>query len=178
MEHDLSEQFENVRRAFFPRWDKEYRWRIQYVDDLPSEGLCDPTTKTISVNTDKGGDATAILLIHEICHAVAWGHGKAWLARMLKAADVALDRGDLSISDDLRKQVEQYSKTPVTRASEVYGKLEDWVFDRPDVPYERMIEAVARFFAMHPDMFEHRFKRCRRVYEKAKVEAREEKPRE
>jgi hypothetical protein len=144
-------------------------------------GLCDPTTKTISVGmpiAGKGGDAMSLLLIHEICHTVALGHGKAWQARMLKAADVALHRGDLSISDDLRKQVEQYLRTPVTRASEVYGKLEDWVWDDPDESYETMIEAVARFSGMYPDKFEHRFKRCRRVYERAKVEALEERARE
>lgn len=176
MPQDPSDLFEYVRRTYFPRWDRARRWRVQYVDDLPSMGLCDMSTKTISFRNFKDieADNGSILLIHEICHAppgCGGSHGKAWRARMLKAADVALSRGDLTISDGLRKEIEEYSKTPITRAFNIYAQIENWVFDRPDVPYEMMIEAVARSFGLYGHELEHYFKRCRRVYEKAQTEA-------
>jgi len=44
----LREEWELIRRQFFPRWDRERRWQIKVVSDLDGAmGRCCPEERTI-----------------------------------------------------------------------------------------------------------------------------------
>jgi len=69
---------EQVRKLFFPRWDRARRWRFLQVEDLNGAmGRCIRTTKTIMGISGISGNRLMSLLIHETAHAVTEdGHGK------------------------------------------------------------------------------------------------------
>ena len=77
MMNALEKRFEQIRKDFFPRWDKGNVWQIKLDTSLPGHGRCDKKEKTIVIQrvTDDN-DKMDSLLIHEIAHAVTTdGHG-------------------------------------------------------------------------------------------------------
>ena len=165
----LTEVFDFVRRAFFPRWDKKNQWVIRELSSLPSEGRCDNDKKTIFVKyVPEEDDRLYELLIHEICHAVASpGHGKKFLVRMAKAATTAQMLGYGELSRMLNTDIEETKKGLIVDATEIYNLVGDWAVDKPDLTYDEMLEAVSRRFGFYPAELEKRYKRFRKVYEEA-----------
>ena len=88
-ETDLITEWNDVRATFFPRWDRQGRWRIEAVNDLDGAmGKCETETQTIKLLDGITDDDLTALLIHEIAHAVSSTyHGKIWQARMNAAAE-------------------------------------------------------------------------------------------
>lgn len=110
----LQRAFRAVRKDFFPRWDRERRWRAR-ASGLAAglfsttAGTCDRRTQLIRVAkeaADKGDDELNAILIHEICHAIIpGGHGRRFLDRMLKAAAKADALGKHRLAELLRDDV-------------------------------------------------------------------------
>src|SRR5262245_5171459 len=84
-----------IKHLFFPRWDRDDRWRFSTRSRRRVHGHCDPVARTIEIVAHPSdSDERDRLLIHEICHAVAPGnHGVVWQQRMEKAAATADDLG-------------------------------------------------------------------------------------
>lgn len=89
----LKNLFSEIRTTYFPRWDKE--WQLSIKSNLPSQGKCDNEHKRIifqSANYSRR--FLEELIIHEICHAIAYpGHGNEWQQRMMQAARKARSIG-------------------------------------------------------------------------------------
>lgn len=88
--------FAEVKRIYFPRWDRQGRWTVEFgaIQQLRgSSGYCDSKAAKVFLADDVCGmmDAAILaLLIHEICHDVgAAGHGRGWARRMEIAAKQA-----------------------------------------------------------------------------------------
>jgi hypothetical protein len=170
---DLNTEFATVRKQFFPRWDREGRWRLRLVDDLfGAQGKCDSDAKEIKIAFRLTGDELHLLLIHEIAHAVTGGgHGQIWQTRMLKAAQQAecLEHPDMALA--LRKEVEAYKNTPRETAKEVYDRLEDQILIGSFLPtFEQLVEFVSRDYGLSPNEFLQQFRAARKVYDRVKVE--------
>jgi hypothetical protein len=108
----LQNAFQYVRQTFFPKWDRGGKWKVvanpscSKSDDMGKEvgdvlALCCHVNKCIFVNEiPKAEDDLHALLIHEICHVKAMGHGKKWARNMnrayIKAANNPNVSGDLA----------------------------------------------------------------------------------
>ena len=91
----LKSEFEQIRKDYFPRWDRKRRWRIRFSSDLDGNvGRCRSRKKLIEISLRSGLTRT-VTIIHEICHAFGIGHGNPWQRRMLKAAEQLKPRLDL-----------------------------------------------------------------------------------
>ena len=90
----LEARFQEIRRAFFPRWDRARQWRVlsgTRSGPPAVSGFCQRREKTIYVNEPADGDLN-LVLVHEICHAVTVDkHGPRWRARMRRAAERATE---------------------------------------------------------------------------------------
>lgn len=109
-EERLQTAFQYVRLNFFPKWDREGKWRVVEnpscsKSDIKKEvgdvlALCCDLNKCIfffEIPDDE--DALYALLIHEICHVSGRGHGKKWARNMNKAYMKALN--DPTMSENL-----------------------------------------------------------------------------
>ena len=88
----LKDAIADVRKTFFPRWDKNNQWVIAVNENiLESCGVCNNDTKTIYLKyVQEDRDKLYLLLIHEICHAIVGpGHNKNFYLRMRKSAELA-----------------------------------------------------------------------------------------
>ncbi len=174
----LRQEFDRVRREFFPRWDTKREWRVRTVSDpCYSDGRCRDDTKTIEVNSgrratraDGGRMSLTALLIHEIAHAVTpLGHGKRWQARMLSAAERAERLGRKDLADELRADVQQVQgpDTYFATASGTYNRIQDAVCDAPAATFNNIIDFVRSDFGLSRKEFLKRFPRARRVFDAA-----------
>ncbi len=100
--------FEEVKRLFFPRWDKGRKWMICAADltNKLDAGVSDSQSKTITIDSAAlAWDELNLrgLIIHEIAHAVTGApHGRPWQKRMEKAARHAECVGDNTLAEHLR----------------------------------------------------------------------------
>ncbi len=118
----LQEEFEYVRESFFPRWDRKREWKVEYTEEpLPVTAednpyfiaCCTHATKTITVLRSEClvGDQLKVVLIHEVCHAIAFkafgllGHGEFWCGRMQVAAEKAARLGMVEMADEISEDV-------------------------------------------------------------------------
>ena len=149
-------------------------WTVVYDYELPSQGLCHSEDKKILVGiVPQKVDELRTLLIHEICHSSAFGHGKRWSGRMLEAAERAEKAGWLIEADLVRAEVEMYRKSPKITASLVNEQISDCLIENPNVSYENVIAYLASEYGMYVGDFEKRYKSCRKVYDKARIEQQE-----
>jgi hypothetical protein len=120
---ELRAAYADVRRDFFPRWDRQRLWRFR-VGGAPGrcQSQCDTKLRLIRINVlHPEPDERDLLLIHEICHALACvAHWRPWFRRMRKAADRAEAFGRAHLADMIRQHVREYEETPVQTAAEIY----------------------------------------------------------
>jgi hypothetical protein len=165
---ELSAAFEHVRKTVFPQWDKNDEWKVFYDPGLPPSGICLIEKKKIIVQSVyEYSEALNALLVHEICHSSAPGHGKRFLIRMLKAADRADRVGWSKVADLIREEVKNYENGRAATASEMYERIADCLMDNHNASYESVIAYMAQEYGMHPDEFEKCYKKCREVYDEA-----------
>jgi hypothetical protein len=173
---DLNEDLQWIRKTFFPRWDRECRWRLIQVPDLNGgQGRCYSETCTVRILILPHRDARAVLLIHEICHAATnQGHGKKWLKRMEKAAATAEALGYNEIAALLREQIAAYGD-PNNRitAADVYRQIEDVVWQDQSVTFHNAVDFVRRDYGLTRQEFLKRFRRARAVFGRERRDARE-----
>jgi len=162
----LREEWELIRRQFFPRWDRERRWQIKVVSDLHGTmGRCCPEERTIYLACIPQGVKGRLLLIHEIAHAVtASGHGKKWQRRMARAALRAEQLGFYELADAIRNEL-QNPEEP--RAQLVYNQIQDLVQARPEIQFSQLVEYLRRQYGLSRADFLRRFRKAQEVYREA-----------
>ena len=170
-QHHYLDEFEYVKRAFFPRWDRKKEWCFQLVDDLDGAlGTCNTDSKAIQL-TAAPREGLRELLIHEITHAVSAGHhGRKWQVRMEIAAKRAVSLQMEKLAAQLRKDIEAYqdpTKSYYVTAALVYTQISDAVTQCPEATFEQVIDWVRLQNGMPEQAFLNRFKRARRVYNRA-----------
>jgi len=167
---------EFVRHTFFPKWDRKREWQIVEADDLDgAQGKCDLDTKTVSVLRGVGGDDLTALLIHEIAHAVTdGGHGKKWLERMEKAAEKAESIGLHTTAKLLQEQIAGYRSQRPVKASDIYHEITACVWGNSNVTFPQAVDFVRRDYGLGRADFLGRFRRAKRVFDEAKLDAKEE----
>lgn len=178
MNHIIEEQFNKVREAYFPQWDRKREWKLStsYADGDGELclGSCRLSTKTIVIPEQNSTTHTSAqlrqLIIHEIAHAVAnTGHGKCWRNRIEKAALRAESLKEMEIAQGLRDEIEWYSdpsNEPRVPVSVTYNLIRMFVYDNPDMSFEDFVNDFPQNWS--PEEFLNRHKRSRKVYEQAK----------
>lgn len=158
-----------IRSAFFPRWDKKSQWRVKEVWDLPSEGRCETEGKLIFIRpqTEKDKDTLYLLLIHEICHAIAPNHGDRWRKRMLKAANRAEELGRHGLSEMIRQDAVAYYLDRKSPAVEIYRQIGRMVQQSPQASYGSIIRYLAMENGLYRNEMVKKYKLCRKTYDMA-----------
>lgn len=174
---DLSREFAYIRKVFFPNWDRTKSWRVRNgVRSIYSEsGYCDKEIKTIYVNMAQIGGTTELrlVLIHEICHAIAGPyHGTTWRNRMRKAERSARRTGLEKLADLVRSEIYEYEviedfkrQTGWSLQKEVYSAVRAALIDRPDTTYEEVVRLVADAVGRTTDDIQRQCRRLRQEYE-------------
>jgi hypothetical protein len=164
------EAFEFVRMTFFPKWDRQRRWKLRILPRLRSGcGKC-LTERQIIVIAPTASHRLLPLIIHEICHAAAAvHHGQRWKRRVLKAADTAAAIGLASLAEELRKDTGAYGdEMSRLTAAQVYTQIEDAVITANELPsFKRVAAWVRSEYNFTPSEFHRRFRRAAEIYRKA-----------
>jgi hypothetical protein len=165
-----------MRKDYFPRWDRERRWRIRH-GNLPGacRGKCFPDKRLVVIaEYPDDPDKRDWLLIHETCHAFrgcGGNHGATWQARMTRASRRARALGRPGLAKLLDEDVANYRQAALDHPNPtlaLYGLLGDWASQEPHAPYKVLLKAVAAEYGMTvPEMLDA-FPRCRKVYEQAR----------
>ncbi len=145
----LEQHFEEVRRIFFPRWDRQKRWRVYELPsnvNVPWSGRCMRSERIIAV----GGAAESMIelwvaLIHEICHAVTRSeHGDAFWTRMRKVADRATGLGMISLADTLESHIKYHKKNlPQPEKACIQRVIGEILVDIPTASSSVVISSIA-----------------------------------
>jgi hypothetical protein len=183
----LQEEFEFIRKTFFPEWDKAHEWSVSEPEFTASDGLggisgahCDSENKTIVVpkfppSFEDRVDLRA-MLIHETCHAVGCkDHGSDWQEQMLQHADRAkklLPRS--ALASKLREEVRRHrivfakKKYPDERVYRQIFEIVNILCPGPNCTLEAAIDCVRPEYGLSRAKFLGRFKDSRRVFEQSK----------
>ncbi|MBT4087144.1 MAG: hypothetical protein HN580_22425 [Deltaproteobacteria bacterium] len=165
----LRETYNFIKQNFFPRWDRDGRWAVREVWDLPSDGRCDTKEKLIFVRpvSQLDDDNLHLLLIHEICHAFYANHGDKWCQRIHNAAVRARQIGLIRLWDMLLQEIEEYQSDRMATASEIYKRIQDAVHWYPDASYGDLMRYLAFEQGLYKMEFEKKYALCRKSYDKA-----------
>ena len=173
---NLAHHFLEIKKLYFPRWDREELWRISTRSKRNVQGHCDPVRRVIEIVIQHDDlDERDQLLIHEICHAVAGGgHGKTWQSRMEKAAHKADEIGRPRLGDLLREEIVNY-RTMGVGIEEAYQSIRDWVAHEPDITLMQVKRSMANQYGLLVTEVGAKFRRTEMVYRDAKRDALESK---
>jgi hypothetical protein len=161
-------QWEMVRKEFFPRWDREKKWKCFATDAGGSDGECLKGRKIIKL-ANFTSKTLLLLLVHEICHSVTrGGHGKEWCARMATAAKRADAIRMKSLAAQIRKEVQDIMSSPATTAADVYDRMQEVVWGCKNISFRNAVEGIGREFGMSRSEFLSKFPRLRSIYDEAK----------
>ncbi len=163
---NIQRELKQVRKAFFPRWDRAKLWKCRTVRDLDGAcAVCVAESKTLKIAFS---DNPTLLLIHEICHAVAGcGHSKKWQARMAKAAIDAERGGRPELAVQIREEIRGYQETPVTgKVAEIYGLIDDVLMDQPEATMMQVADWIRRDYGMNRKEFFDSYKRFKTEFAK------------
>lgn len=170
----MKRHFHEIKRHFFPRWDRQNVWRVRTTSTRKCQGYCDRKRKVIEVVAwHSDPDDRDHLLIHEICHAVTKGyHGRQWQRRMEKAAETADELGRTRLSKLIREEVvrrrEQGEGIRLT-----YELVKEWVQSVPDVTLPQLEKALAEENGVTVSELRQRLKRLEKVFREAKSDVLE-----
>jgi hypothetical protein len=115
-------------------------------------------------------------MIHEVVHAViGTGHAVRFQERLSKAAGVAEAKGKADLGAAIRKEVAMLAETPLLRAQDIYTRIGDlaWEWDDFDV----LSRWISEDLGATPEEFAKSYPRARRVFDKARQEAIDERVR-
>lgn len=164
-------------------------WRIRLQPNLAANGgQCKPEKKMVlSKYVDRDELELKILLLHELCHAKAMGHGVKFITvtlRVLKTivkkchsaknSQLPLEELNRHIQDSW-KLYEEWKKE-IQKYIDVYGisddpvlLLSDWTSDAPDQSYNELRQATARHFGLNLKNFDKWYgKRAQKSYRSIK----------
>lgn len=170
----LKQHFREIKCQFFPRWDRNERWRISPTSRRRVQGHCDRERHMIEIVVQHiDPDKRDGLLIHEICHAVANGsHSKAWQRRMETAARRADDLGRDGLAQSLRQEIASYQEAE-DATGEAYQIVQEWLAHEPDLTFAQVKRSLADHYGLLVTEVGTTFRRIGKVYRAAKQDALE-----
>jgi hypothetical protein len=190
--NELEQLFQDMRRDYFPRWRNAAHWKIregireQWVGTdgetcfSTEAGYCDEETRTIWVNPH-ASRSLKVVLIHEICHAVAGkSHGQGFFNRMRKASERAAGLGDTELAAELQQHIEEYTSEGTSywgSAPHVYTMVHDAIINTQQGAarsFDSLVDYLASELGMPPTRIRERYRKLRSVYESAHKERAEE----
>jgi hypothetical protein len=172
--------FKQIKREFFPNWDRMNQWKIRRGSRSKwksggqqffthESGFCDREKKTIFVSDSMDNE---LVIIHEICHAVAsGGHGVVWQERFRKAATRAAALGKAELSSQILYEIGKYHeelKYLQGAATAVYGQIENGLLDSPTATFDDILNWICCENGSTPEETLKFAKKAREVYERAK----------
>lgn len=167
------DDFDQIRKLYFPRWDREQRWsfRVALAPGMIHGSFCDSRNRVIYVSPEDAADPLArMVLVHEISHAVTTKrHGKRFQERMLTAAERADKLGDTALAGQLREDAEKARRSfDIGDKSYVYPTIREWVLQSDDdLEFEDVRAALALEIGDTPERFDESYPRARRVFDQA-----------
>lgn len=170
----LQRHFRDIKHLFFPRWDRDGQWRLSTRSRRRVHGYCDLKARTIEVFAIPGDpDDRDMLLIHEICHAVAPGnHGVVWRRRMEKAAATADEIGRSRLACLIRKEIVAYQEAGSV-VTEAYASIREAVSTTPNLTFGQLKRWLASEYGLLLLEVCTTFKRAEMVFQDAQREARQ-----
>ncbi len=170
----VRQDFDRIKRLFFPRWDRAGLWRVTTNSRRRLHGFCDQAQKRIEIVTSHDdADKHDALIIHETCHAVTGGgHGNDWQARMEKAAVRATELKRRKVARILRDEIAAYRAAPQS-VEYVYQGIEDAVFINPRLTLMQIKRRIAYDHGLLASEVCRKFPRTEKVYLTTKREAEE-----
>lgn len=149
---NIQQRFRRIKKLFFPRFDRDNRWRAKSSSKRNVHGYCDSEHRVIEIahNFSDDPDELDLLLIHEICHAFASSHGKMWQDRMQKAAQRADEIERHELAKLLRDEILAYQRSPSLSVwrKQFYGQIDDVVLECPTITLPQLISCLANDFGM------------------------------
>ena len=176
----LEGAFNDVRKIFFPRWDRQKKWSVELIPDLPSPGRCEIGIKKIILKLiPEDDDELKLILIHEICHALIPNHKKRWRDRLRIAAAKAKSIVETALSNKIWNEILDYKKREQTQriyyAEDIYARIEEMLTDCPDASFDSVISYLAQEFGHYKEEFLKMYTKCEQVYEDVKKNIRRQK---
>lgn len=172
---NVQRHFHSVKSVFFPRWDRDDRWRVTTSSKRNVDGYCDSKRRVIEIvrTSSDHPDKLDLLLIHEICHAFSSGHGKMWQDRMSKAIKRAHEVGRHELAQLLQDEILGYQRSPSASLQRelFYGSIEDAVLGRPKTTLPAIISYLADKNGMLESEVCKSYPRTEAVFRKAKHDA-------
>ena len=161
--------YQQIRKIYFPRWDRSRSWSLRICEKLPCFGCCNRSAKVIAIRPIPAGDGLRLLLIHEICHCCAGsGHGPRWQGRMLMAAATAGRAGMGGLANMIAEEVSVTgTRCAAVPAGEVYGAIRTCAADFPASDFDEIKGRVCRRFGLCIEEFEKAYRKARQAFEKA-----------
>ncbi|PKN68507.1 MAG: hypothetical protein CVU54_14410 [Deltaproteobacteria bacterium HGW-Deltaproteobacteria-12] len=178
----LQNAFQYVRENFFPRWDRSKQWIINLDHSLASTGLCDFREKKIAISRlPVSENKLLLIIIHEICHSYTMKvrkfyrntHGKAWQKRMLTIAELAKKKSNLDLHEMIIQHIEEYQKSEILKASDIYERMEDILMDsyyesHEFLAYKTIVQIIASEIGVSGNELIECYKKFQDEYKKAK----------
>ena len=178
----VRKMFQQVRKDFFPRWDRKHQWRLkvgQKYQGRAVDGYCDQEHRIIFIRRDHLNSSPTELetiLIHEICHAVTPGsHGNPFIRRLEQAKTHAIGLEKNDLAQQLDGEIGKYLQAREDNSGSpkyVYGMVEDILSDAGHLSYSKILRRIAQELASTPKEVERKYSRIRAVYEKTKKTGR------
>lgn len=171
---EVSNDIKRIKNDFFRCWDRQHVWRFSTRSRRRVHGYCDPVARTIEiVALPSDPDERDMLLIHEICHAVATGnHGVVWQRRMEKAAATADDLGRTRLALLLRKEIAAYQGAGSV-VTDAYASIRAAVAATPNLTFGQLKRWLASEYGLLVSEVCTTFKRTVKVFQDAQREARQ-----
>ena len=159
--------YQEIRRIYFPRWDRTRSWDLRISQKLPCFGCCNRDERVIAIRPIPAGDGLRLLLIHEICHCCAGcSHGPKWQRRMRLAAAKAscLGMGDLAkmLGDEA---VSAGGQCATVLAGTVYAAIKKYTAEFSASDFDEIKKRICRRLGLCMDEFEKTYRRARQVFE-------------
>ncbi len=161
----------DVRKNFFPRFDRKGRWRARkgtFTSMLGEQGYCDDGQCRILVRPDLAAahsDDLTVTLIHELIHAVLQdgSHLRRFARRLEAARTRALRLGRRELAQRIRDEIHAYRPENAERvtAGAVYTAMADLMSEHPPITF---ITAKKVLEQSYPRAFLNRLRRLRRVF--------------
>ena len=174
MHAEIHAAYQEIRRIYFPRWDRSRSWDLRICEELPCFGCCNRDEKIITIRPIPAGDGLRLLLIHEICHCCAGcGHGPKWRRRMRLAAAAARKKG----MGDLEKLLVDEAaaagaQCATVLAGSVYAAVKNSAAEFPSADFEEIHARVCHRLGLCMDEFEKTYRKARKVFEKISQEVK------
>lgn len=122
---NLTATFADLKRTYFPGWDKANEWKIRVspgLKDIFSAAELDSERKNINIVPEgfQSADRLRSALLFGICHAMLLDRGhksKIFQRKVLQTIEKAQQIGQQSVADELRKELEYCLLKPPNRIS-------------------------------------------------------------